>query len=129
MRRIFKTAHEKVADFREGRTRQPDEQFVTECELPDDPDAARIAIGIRRAVASVGLIDPLFLRASDRFPEELGILPLWDSMDWMALILAIEEELGEPPPKSIEGWGQQGAFSLKQLAQAAHAQWSAREPG
>ncbi len=116
---IFKTAHAKVADFRAGRSRQPDEQFVAECALPDDPEASRIAVGVRRAVASVGLVDPLFIRASDRFPEELGALPLWDSMDWIALILALEEELGKPPPRSLGEWRHRGAFSVKQLVQTA----------
>jgi acyl carrier protein len=118
--RIFKTAHCKVADFRRGRDRQSDERFVAECELPDDPDAARIAIGVRRVVASVGLIDPLFIRASDRFPEELGILPLWDSMDWLSLMLELEEELGRWPRESIGEWEQQHAFSVKQLVQAVY---------
>jgi acyl carrier protein len=92
--------------------------------LPDGPEAARIAIGVRRAVASVGLVDPLFIRASDRFPEELGALPLWDSMDWMSLVLALEEELGQAPPQVIEEWRQQGAFAVKQLVQAAYEQMS-----
>ena len=126
MWRIFKTTHSKVADFPAGRVRQPDEPFLAECDLPDDPEAARIALGVRRAVASVGLVAPAFIRASDRFPEELGVLPLWDSLDWLGLILAIEEELGEPPPQPLEEWKQQGAFSVKQLVQAAREHMSRR---
>lgn len=71
-RRLFKTPRDNAADFRAGPTRQSDELFVAECELPSDPDAARIALGVRRAVANVGLVVPLFVRASDRFPEKLG---------------------------------------------------------
>ena len=122
MWRIFKTAHAKVADFRAGRIRQPDEQFVADCSLPDDPEAARVAVGVRRAVASVGLVDPLFIRASDRFPEELGALPLWDSLDWISLILALEEELGKPPPQPLEDWRQQRAFTVKQLVLSVYQQ-------
>ena len=120
MWRIFRTAHDKVADFRAGRTRQPDEQFIAECELPDNPEALRIALGVRRAVANVGLVNPAFISASDRFPEELGVLPLWDSMDWVSLMLALEEELGKPPPEPLWEWREQGSFSVKQLVQAVH---------
>lgn len=128
MWRIFQTAHTKVADFRRGRSRQPDERFVAGCGLPDTPEAARVAIGVRRAVAYVGLIDPLFIHAEDRFPEELGVLPLWDSMDWMSLLLELEGELGEPPPKAIEEWRLQGAFSVRQLVQAAYERMSRGRP-
>jgi len=114
---IFKTAHHKVEEFRKGRSRQSDEQFVSECLLPSVPEARRIAIGVRRAVANIGLIDPLFIRASDRFPEELEILPLWDSMDWVALILELESELGQPIPQS---WRCQLQFTVRQLVESVY---------
>ncbi len=94
--------------------------------MPDDPEAVRIALAVRRAVAGVGLIDPSFIRASDRFPEELGVLPLWDSMDWMSLILELERELETPPPSAIENWGPQSQFSVQQLAQAVYEQLTIR---
>jgi hypothetical protein len=92
--RIFKTAHVKVAEFRKGRTRQADEQFVADCGLPAEAEAARVALAVRRAVASVGLIDPQFIRADDVYPDQLGVLPLWDSMDWAAFTMELERELG-----------------------------------
>jgi acyl carrier protein len=122
MWRIFKTSHGKVAQFRAGRSRQSDEQFVADCELPSNPEAVRIAIGVRRAVANVGLVDPLFIQASDRFPEELGVLPLWDSLDWVSLVLAMEEELGKPAPQPFQDRKQRREFSVKQLVQAAYRQ-------
>ena len=48
-----------------------------------------------------------------------GVLPLWDSLDWMSFVLAFEEELGEQPPEAIEDWRFQGSFSVKQLVQAS----------
>jgi hypothetical protein len=93
--RVFKTAHWKVADFREGRTRQPDHAFLADCGVEPETEAARIAIAVRRAVAGVGLVDPLFVRAGDSYPGTLELLPLWDSMDWFFLQSEIERELGD----------------------------------
>ncbi|HEU5117507.1 MAG TPA: hypothetical protein VFT74_12755, partial [Isosphaeraceae bacterium] len=126
MWRGFQTAHDKVDAFRDGRNRQSDDEFLAECHLTGDPEARRIGLAVRRAVAGVGLIDPLFIRASDRFPEDLGVLPLWDSMDWMSLILELERELETPPPSTIEEWGPQGRFSVQQLAQAVYEQLTIR---
>jgi hypothetical protein len=95
--RFFKTAGQKVADFRHGRSRQPDEAFLAECGLPDTPGARRVALAVRRAVANVGLVDSQFIRVDDDWPGSLELLPLWDSMDWLAFFLELEEELGEDP--------------------------------
>ena len=61
--------------------------------MPEDEDAERVALAVRRAVARVGLVDPLYIRADDRYPDELVVLPLWDSIDWLELIFTIEDEL------------------------------------
>lgn len=121
MRRFFRTAHDKVDEFRAQRSRQPDPEFLAECDLPDGPEAVRVALAVRRAVGSVGLVDPLFIRASDRFPEELGVLPLWDSLDWISFVLALEWELEDEAPREILDWRVRGGFSVKQLVQACHA--------
>ncbi len=92
--RLFKTAHQKVDTFCNGRTRQPDELFIQDCDLPEDEDAERVALAVRRAVARVGLVDPLYIRADDREMVELSALPLWDSMDWISLLLYLQDELG-----------------------------------
>jgi hypothetical protein len=49
--RVFKTAHCKVDDFRKGRTRQPDHEFLADCGVEAGTDMARIALAVRRAVA------------------------------------------------------------------------------
>jgi acyl carrier protein len=84
----------KVNEFREGRWRQSDEQFVADCGLPPDSAAALVALAVRRTVASIGLIDPQYIRAIDVYPDQLGVLPLWDSMDWLAFVMELERELG-----------------------------------
>lgn len=121
MRRVLRTAHDKVDEFRVRRSRQPDPEFLAECDLPDGAEAVRVALAVRRAVGSVGLVDPLFIRASDRFPEELGVLPLWDSLDWMGFVLALEWELEDEPPREILDWRVRDGFSVKQLVQACYA--------
>ena len=93
--RVFKPAHSKVDDFRDGRTRLSDNDFLADCGLTPGTEAAEIALAVRRAVAGVGLIDPLFIRSEDSYPGTLEVLPLWDSMDWMSFVLLLEEELGQ----------------------------------
>ncbi|MBI5383884.1 MAG: hypothetical protein HZA90_04275 [Verrucomicrobia bacterium] len=95
---MFKTAHHKVDDFRQGRIRQADEEFLQDCQICSGTEAARIGLAVRRAVGGVGLVDPLFVRADDSYPGTLERLPLWDSMDWVAFEMEVERELGEPLP-------------------------------
>lgn len=92
--RVFKPAHSKVDEFRAGRTRQPDDEFLRECGLEPSTAAAEIALAVRRAVAAVGLVDPLFVRCDDSYPGTLDVLPLWDSMDWLSFAFELERELG-----------------------------------
>jgi acyl carrier protein len=44
-------------------------------------------------VAEAGSVDPQFVFASDRYPEDLEVLPAWDSPDWVDLIMRLEEKL------------------------------------
>ena len=91
---VFRTPGQKVAAFCRGRSRQPDNQFIANCGLPPEPEAARVAIAVRRAVGRVGSVDPEFIYADDAYPDQLGVLPLWDSMSWVEFFLALEVELG-----------------------------------
>jgi hypothetical protein len=113
--RVFKPAHCKVSDFRKGRTRQPDDEFLSECGVVPGTEASRVTLAVRRAVAGIGLVDPLFVRAEDSYPGTLELLPLWDSMDWVAFTMQLEEELGQrlPEPEKILVANQ---VSVKQMA-------------
>jgi acyl carrier protein len=91
---VFRTSAEKVEAFCEGRAAQPDEEFVAACGLPPGPEATRAALAVRRAVANLGAVDPGFIRAEDVYPDQLGVLPFWDSIDWLAFVLELEEQLG-----------------------------------
>ena len=114
--RVFKPAHSKVDDFREGRTRQSDNDFLADCGLTPGTEAAKVALAVRRAVAGVGLIDPLFIRSEDSYPGTLEVLPLWDSMDWLAFVLEVERELGQSfPYGSSELASKSGPVTVRDL--------------
>jgi acyl carrier protein len=91
--RLLKSSHAKVAEFKKGRDRQSDEEFLRELGVGDGAEEREVALAVRRAIASVGLVDPLYIRADDRERDELSMLPLWDSMDWVSLLLELEAEL------------------------------------
>ena len=91
---MFKSAHAKVAAFRKTRGRQSNDDFLREVGASNDAHASHVALAVRRAVATAGLVDPLYIRADDRADNDLAVLPLWDSMDWVELVMNIEDELG-----------------------------------
>jgi acyl carrier protein len=101
--RFLKSSRAKVADFTKVRERQSDQEFLRDLNIGNDPPAREVALAVRRAVAIVGQVDPLYIRADDRELHELSVLPLWDSMDWMQLLVALEEELSmKIPDKEAE---------------------------
>lgn len=91
--RHFRHWTEKVADFTRGRVPQADDAFIAACHLPPQPDARRISLVVRRVFAEEGSVDPAFIYAEDRYPEDLGILPSWDSIDMLDIIFRLEKQL------------------------------------
>ena len=91
--RLFRHWTTRVAEFTQGRTPQPDAAFVADCQLPAVPDAERVALIVREIIAEEGSVDPHFIFASDRYPEDLEILPSWDSPDWLDFIMRLEKKL------------------------------------
>lgn len=91
--RLFRHWKTRVAEFTQGRTPQPDAAFIADCQFPAVPEAERVALTVRAMVAEEGSVDPQFIFASDRYPEELEILPSWDSPDWLEFIMRLEEQL------------------------------------
>jgi len=89
----FRSSTRKVEVFCHGRFPQTDERFLANLDLPASPASPRIALAVRRAVANIGCVDSRFIRADDVFPDTLGVLPLWDSMDWLAYVMELEKEL------------------------------------
>jgi len=102
----FRTGTNKVAEFTEGRRPQADGEFLAACDLPADSRATRYALAVRKVFAEEGSVDPQFILAADRFPEELGVLPFWDSIDMLDLVFRLEKELrvkipGNPFPRKF----------------------------
>src|SRR5881227_1559115 len=91
--RLFRHWTTRVAEFTQGRIPQPDIAFVADCQLPAVPDAEPVALVVRAVVAEEGSVDPQFIFASDRYPEDLEILPSWDSPHWLDFIMRLEEKL------------------------------------
>ena len=101
---FLKGSHAKVAAFKKGRERQSDGDFLRDLGITDDGEEREVALAVRRAVANVGLVDPLYIRADDREQDELSVLPVWDNMDWVALVMELEDELGLAiPDRAREG--------------------------
>jgi len=135
LRMIFRSAEQKVALFCKDREPQSDEQFLAECGLPADPEAARIALAVRRAVANIGSVDSQFIRADDLYPDQLGMLPFWDSIDMMAYIWELEKQLGtrftreelKGPPFTRKEWEPFGGPSAEEPPFLFSVPFSVRE--
>ena len=117
--RWWRTADEMAADFAADRTLETDEQFIAACDLPDNAEAVRIAMAVRRSVASYGMIDPKFIRAIDGYPDELVELSGWDSIGFLAWIFELEREL-EMPVSSDAFRDIRQPFTVKELVLAVH---------
>ena len=90
---LFKSATDKVDEFRRTRVPQADADFLRDLNAAGDVERSHVALAVRRAVAKAGQVDPRYIRADDRESAELALLPLWDSMDWVQLVMNIEDEL------------------------------------
>ncbi|MBA4186736.1 MAG: hypothetical protein C0467_01835 [Planctomycetaceae bacterium] len=55
-------------------------------------NAAR-ALAIRRVIGRCGSVESEFIHHDDRWPEELGVLDFWDSIDYLGFVLDLEREL------------------------------------
>lgn len=90
--RFFASKAERVEGFRKGRAPQTDPAYVAALGMADDTQASEVALAVRRAVAKIGDVDPLYVYADDGM-QELSLLPVWDSMDWVALIMELEDQI------------------------------------
>jgi acyl carrier protein len=91
-------AHRKAAAFRERYLPQSDEQFVLGCGLAPGSGEASRALAIRRAMGTCGSIEPELIHHDHRWPEDLGTLGFWDSIDYLGFVLEVERELGVRVP-------------------------------
>src|SRR3712207_6235089 len=71
-----------------------DDDFLRQCEVPDEPFAIVAALSARRAVAALATVPPETIRPDDLFKRDLGKLPYWDSLDWLGFVLEVEKQSG-----------------------------------
>jgi hypothetical protein len=120
MWRWWKTADEKASAFAATRASQTDEEFVRDCGLADDAEAAALALAVRRSVARYGMVDSKAIRASDRYPEELSALSNWDSLEMLGWFFELEKQLGRKV-RGREAFGDSNprqGFSVRDLVRA-----------
>jgi acyl carrier protein len=113
--RMFQHRTRQVATFTQGRTPQSDDAFVTACEISMDAEARRVALIVREVIAREGSVDPKFIYATDRYPEDLEILPSWDSLDWVDFIVRLEKHLEVKIPNRDAEKLYLNRFTVKQM--------------
>jgi acyl carrier protein len=84
---------ERVAQFCAGRSPESDDVFLSDLGPTIDPETQRIALAVRKAVGRVGSVGAEWIRASDAYPDQLSLLPIWESMDWVIFVMELEEAL------------------------------------
>ncbi len=62
------------------------------CEIPDDPLMVGVALATRRVIADLGTVPNETIHPADSFAHDLVQLPFRDSLDWLSLILGIEQQ-------------------------------------
>jgi hypothetical protein len=119
--RWWRTAEEMAAEFARQFPEHSDAEFLADCGLPNEPDAQRAALAVRRSVAAYGAVPPNNIYASHSYPRELPALSGWDSLDFVGWILELEEELGIPVN---EAWFKKlpTEFSVRDLAHTVYAE-------
>jgi acyl carrier protein len=95
VRKMFRPVpdEERVAQFCAGRSPESDDVFLSDLGPTIDPETQRIGLAVRKAVGRVGSVGAEWIRASDAYPDQLSLLPIWESMDWMIFVMELEEAL------------------------------------
>jgi len=90
---LYKSSAHRVAEYRLTHAPQESDDFVRACNLPAHSQASAIALAVRDAIAELGAIDPVYIRADDSFDDDLATLPFWGSLDTVGVVLALEQHL------------------------------------
>jgi hypothetical protein len=78
-----------------------DEEFLTLCDLPPHPHALRIALAVRRTIASFADVNPQMIHAGDRIPDDLGDIFIYESPIAVEFIMVLEQELNTRLPDFV----------------------------
>ncbi|MFQ5730496.1 MAG: hypothetical protein ACE5KM_00940 [Planctomycetaceae bacterium] len=83
----------------ESFPRTGDEEFLAALGIDRDSEDGEFALRLRDGLAMLGSVPGDSLRASHRFYPDLERLPYYDSPDYLALILLVEDRLEMPVPE------------------------------
>lgn len=109
---VFTPKKKKVAEFLRLHEPQADSIFVAECGYESDIEASKIALGVRRCIAEMGGIPPEYIRHDHRFPDDIGNLDFWDSIDEIGFLVELEANFNRRlPDEPLIGQG----FVVKDL--------------
>jgi acyl carrier protein len=84
-----------AAECWRDRPTMGDGEFLMRCEIPDEPLPVKVALAARRVIAALGTVPPETIRPDDTFAKDLVQLPFWDSLEWVGLVMGVEEEFAE----------------------------------
>lgn len=88
----FNSKQRQSKAYCENRLPQTDEEFVSGCGVAGSAEG--IAIGVRRVIARLGSVDPVYIHHDARFIGEINRLDFWDSLDSIAIVMELQDELG-----------------------------------
>jgi acyl carrier protein len=74
------------------RSAVSDDDFLNGCAIPGEPLPVMVALAARRVIGELGTVPPETIHPDDSFDRDLVQLPFWDSLDWMSLVLGIDEK-------------------------------------
>jgi acyl carrier protein len=80
----------QAARFKSRRVPQSDKEFITRCGLDPGTTTASLALVVRRVIGECGSLEPTYIHHDDRWPEELGKLDFWDSIDFLQFVFSVE---------------------------------------
>ncbi|MBL9165942.1 MAG: hypothetical protein JNL18_24685 [Planctomycetaceae bacterium] len=87
----FNSKQRQSKAYCENRLPQTDEEFISGCGVLGSAEG--IAVGVRRVIARLGSVDPVYIHHDARFIGEINQTDFWDRLDSLAIVLELEEEL------------------------------------
>ena len=93
LRRLRRQEDREIEKF-EQRPRVERDEFLDTMGIDRSSKFAQIGTAARAKLAELGCVPPESIRASDRFFPDLQKLPFYDSIDFLEIVLTLEQELG-----------------------------------
>jgi acyl carrier protein len=87
----FRSHARDKREFLASRTVQEEADFLANCGLPEE--SVEAALAVRKAIATLGGVDPGYVHALDSFARDLSHFDFWGSLDSVAVVLELEHAL------------------------------------